>query len=60
MDSREEAILKTLLYSSLFDYPLKKEEIYNFLIAKKISKNELLKSLNNVKVRMGLVRVFIF
>ncbi len=34
MSSSKEAILKTLLYSDVFDYPLKKEEIWKFLISK--------------------------
>ena len=50
MDSREEAILKTLLYSSLFDYPLKKEEIYNFLIDKKITKSDFAHALKSRKI----------
>ena len=47
MDSREEAILKTLLYSDFFDYPLTREEVYNFLIGEKISKDQLSKILNH-------------
>lgn len=54
MDSREEAILKTLLYSNLFDYPLQQEELYNFLIGKKISKSELEKTLSNTKLPISL------
>ncbi|MGA2911150.1 MAG: hypothetical protein ABSE17_00725 [Candidatus Levyibacteriota bacterium] len=50
MDSREGAILKTLLYSNFFDYPLKKEELYNFLIGKKLSKNEFTKALDNTSL----------
>jgi len=60
MDSREEAILKTLLYSSLFDYPLTKEEIYNFLIGKKINRKELSQSLKNVKIPIDFSRGFFF
>jgi len=49
MDNRA-AILKTLLYSEIFNYPLKKEEIYNFLISsKKISKEEVYKTLRLLK-----------
>jgi hypothetical protein len=50
MDSREEAILKTLLYSNLFDYPLKATEIYNFFIGEKITKNTLSRVLKNEKL----------
>jgi hypothetical protein len=46
MDSRDEAILKTLLYSDFFDYPLTEEEVYNFLIGEKISKAQFHKILN--------------
>jgi len=50
MDSREKAILKTLLYSNFFDYPLKEEEIYKFLITeKKIGKPEFHKILKKLK-----------
>jgi hypothetical protein len=50
MDSREEAILKTLLYSNLFDYPLQEEEIYNFLIAKKMDRKEFSTILKSGKI----------
>lgn len=33
MDSSEKAILKTLLYSDIFDYPLSEEEVWRFLIS---------------------------
>ncbi len=50
MDSRERAILKTLLYSNFFDYPLREEEIYKFLITdQEIGKTEFHKVLNNLK-----------
>lgn len=38
-------ILKTLIYSDIFDYPLTKEEIWKFLIGRKISKESFEKSL---------------
>jgi len=60
MDSREEAILKTLLYSNLFDYPLTAEEIYNFLIAKKINRREFSKSLKKVKIPINFSGGFLF
>jgi hypothetical protein len=48
MDSKEKAILKTLLYADLFDYPLTKTEISNFLISdKKIETRELFVALKN-------------
>jgi hypothetical protein len=43
MDSKSKAILRTLLYSDLFDYPLRKSEVYRFLISKeKISRQDIL------------------
>jgi hypothetical protein len=60
MDSREEAILKTLLYSDLFDYPLRQEELYNFLIGKKISKSEFTRILNNTKLPIAFNDGFYF
>lgn len=41
------AILKTLAYSDVFDYPLKEEELWSFLIGKKISKREFKEELKN-------------
>src|SRR4029077_2383595 len=56
MDGNEE-VLKTLLYSDIFDYPLTKEEIFKFLISeKKISKQNIFKiidSSKNIKEEKG-------
>ncbi|MBI2031384.1 MAG: hypothetical protein HYT08_02100 [Candidatus Levybacteria bacterium] len=41
----KDAIFKTLVYSDIFDYPLKKNEIYEFLIGKKKSQNSFNKLL---------------
>lgn len=50
MDSRQQSILKTLLYADIFNYPLTKQEIYNFLISdKKIEKETIFKLLKNSK-----------
>ncbi len=47
MGSSKEPVLKTLLYSDIFDYPLKKSEIWRFLISgKKENKQEIYKILN--------------
>ncbi len=47
MGSSKEPVLKTLLYSDIFDYPLKKSEIWRFLISgKKENKQEIYKALN--------------
>jgi len=53
MGNRANAILKTLIYSDIFDYPLKKQEIYRYLIAdEKISEEFLDKilSLDNYRI----------
>lgn len=43
-------VLNTLLYSDIFNYPLKKEEIWRYLISpQKISKSDFLKELINEK-----------
>jgi hypothetical protein len=61
MDSRERAILKTLLYSDFFDYPLKIEEIYKFLITdKKIEKTDFHKFLKNLKTKVKFEKGFYF
>jgi hypothetical protein len=50
MDNRERAILKTLLYSNFFDYPLREEEIFKYLITdKKIDKVLFHKILKRLK-----------
>lgn len=49
MGRNEEAILKTLLYADIFNFPLKKDEIWKFLISKrKISKPLLFKKTQNI------------
>jgi len=60
MDSREQAILKTLLYSNLFDYPLTKEEIYNFLIGLKIDKKQFNKMLKSPRLPIGFSEGYFF
>src|ERR1035437_3295942 len=61
MDSRERAILKTLLYSNLFDYPLKREEIYKFLITdKKIEKTEFHKAFKTLRIPVKSSEGFYF
>lgn len=43
---RNKVVLKTLLYSDIFDYPLRKEEIWDFLISEKeIDKKDFLSGL---------------
>ncbi|MCL6096175.1 MAG: hypothetical protein M1444_00615 [Patescibacteria group bacterium] len=47
MGSSQQQILKTLLYSDIFDYPLSKEEIWEFLVSStKQDKKEVLGCLN--------------
>ncbi len=53
-------ILKTLLYSDIFDYPLKKEEICYFLISnKKVSIKVIEKNLKKIK-EIGFKKGFYF
>jgi len=60
MDSRA-AILKTLLYSEIFNYPLKKEEIYNFLISKnKLSRQEFYKNFKKIKPTLGQKKSYFY
>ena len=61
MDSREEVIIKTLLYSDFFDYPLKEEEIYKYLITdKRIEKARFHKILKNLKAPGNSEKGFYF
>lgn len=49
MGSSEESILKTLLYADIFHFPLKKIEIWKFLITdKKINSNSLFKKTSHI------------
>lgn len=48
MGSSNKSILKTLLYSDIFDYPLSKEEIWKYLISeKKENHHDFINYLNN-------------
>ena len=60
MDSREKAILKTLLYSDLFEYPLTKDEIFNYLIGLKIAKNTFYPLLKNTTLPIASSAGFFF
>lgn len=54
MVNSREAILKTLLYSEIFDYPLTREEIHKFLISnKKVSKSKVFKDLIFLKNKIS-------
>lgn len=44
------AVLKTLLYSNIFNYPLTKEEVFRYLITNKaVAKEEVFRYLKNIK-----------
>lgn len=61
MDSRQQSILKTLLYADIFNYPLTKQEIYNFLISdKKIGKETIFKLLKNFKTPVAYKENYFF
>ena len=49
MDSSEKLIVKTLLYSDIFDFPLSEEEIWKYLICeKKVSEKHFAKSIKKI------------
>src|ERR1035437_8967870 len=60
MGSKKEAILKTLLYSDLFDYPLTEAEIYRYLIFQKIDKDQFSKLLENKNLPIDRLNNFFF
>jgi hypothetical protein len=61
MDNRERSILKTLLYANIFNYPLKKEEVWKFLISEnKISKENLFKNLKNINKYIDYKNGYLF
>ena len=49
MTKINEAILRTLIYADLFDYPLTVEETWRFLLIKKSSKEEIKKAYRDLK-----------
>lgn len=54
MGRNEQAILKTLLYADIFHFPLKKDEIWKFLISKrKINKTFLFKNTQSINKFIG-------
>ena len=51
MDSKKNALVKTLIYSDIFDFPLTKQEIWKYLITdKKISQRDLSKLFKTKKI----------
>ncbi|MDO8621485.1 MAG: hypothetical protein Q7R31_04385 [Candidatus Levybacteria bacterium] len=46
--SIKKAVLRTLIYSDIFDYPLSKEEIWRFLIGQKIGRESFKKELKSL------------
>jgi len=50
MVNSRDAIIKTLLYADIFDFPLNKQEVFEYLISdKKIDKNIIFKNLEIIK-----------
>jgi D-beta-D-heptose 7-phosphate kinase/D-beta-D-heptose 1-phosphate adenosyltransferase len=61
MDSRGKAILKTLLYADIFNYPLTQKEIFRFLIAEeKIEENLVRATLKKLKSLIGFSKNYYF
>ena len=52
----ERAILKTLIYSDIFNYPLSQDELWKFLINKKLDKKSFLKLLKNLNLKYVNIR----
>lgn len=48
------AILKTLIYSDIFDFPLSKNELWKFLISKKVSRENFQDVLKNLQKKISL------
>lgn len=44
----ERAILKTVAYVDVYDYPLSTSELHRYLIGVKVSESELVEALNNL------------
>lgn len=53
----EKAVLKTLLYADIFDYPLKLYEIHKWLIYKKVTLRQVEKAIEKLRVKGKAERV---
>ena len=57
IQKNEESILRTLLYSDIFDYPLTEKEVWKYLISgqkiKPFEFNKTIKKINSVVYRKG-------
>lgn len=51
----EKAVLKTLIYSNLFEYPLKAYEIHKWLIGKKANLTQVEKALNSLLKKRKII-----
>jgi len=49
------SILKTLLYSDIFDYPLAKDQIWKFLVSKKVSRRFFERALKELRKEAKIV-----
>ena len=52
-----DSVLKTLLYSDIFDYPLTKEELWKFLIAKKPNRDYFDKALKLLENKRKIIPI---
>jgi len=53
----EKAILKTLIYGDIFDYPLKLYEIHKWLIGRKITLRQVEKALEKLRTKGKVIRI---
>ena len=56
MNKFEIAILKTLAYADIFDFPLKADEIYRFLIKKTKNKKQTIEKATQELIRAGKIK----
>lgn len=61
MDNREKSVLKTLLYADIFNFPLRRKELWKFLISNKLySEKKLFQDLLKLKQLITFDKTYIF